>query len=176
MCRLCVSGHLQGIRAFRSFSYTVDGNKPYDIVCPNLGYELHISEGACPPNEKGRVTIDTLVDDGDFVFPDGVEPVSAIYVFSVSSKPRKSSTLKIQHCVSLKKANCCKPNFYRAPLTESAPPYHFEIVKGGKFHEDSQYGEIELTEFCAICCCFQSNSSGEFVSDQYNYILCSYIP
>ena len=39
------------------------------------------------------------------MFPEGVEPVSAIYIISITSKLHMPSLVKIQHCVALDKAS-----------------------------------------------------------------------
>ena len=112
------------------------------------GFELHLPVNTCLPGEKCEIMVDAVVG-GEFVFPEGVEPVSAIYIISITSKLRKPSLLKIQHCVALDKVS--KHNdlsFYRALLKEPKPPYHFKRVKGGKFND--QFGELELPAFCAI--------------------------
>ena len=94
--------------------------------------------------------VDAVVG-GDFVFPEGVEPVSAIYIISITSKLLMPSLLRIQHCVALDKASKhSRLSFYRALLREPNPPYHFRRVKGGKFDINSQFGELELPAFCAM--------------------------
>ena len=37
-----------------------------------------------------------------------------------------------------------------AQIDESAPPYKFQLVKGGKFNIDNQYGMITRQKFCLV--------------------------
>ena len=123
-------------------------DQPQTLTWDSHGFELHLPVNTCLPGEKCEIMVDAVVG-GEFVFPRGVEPVSAIYIISITSKLREPSLLKIQHCVALDKVS--KHNdlsFYRALLKEPKPPYYFKCVKGGKFND--QFGELELPAFCAM--------------------------
>ena len=105
--------------------------------------------------------VDAVVG-GDFVFPEGVEPVSAIYIISITSKLHMPSLLRMQHCVALDRASKhSRLSFYRALLKEPEPPYHFRRVKGGKFDTNSQFGELELPTFCSMSIGKDSPTSSE---------------
>ena len=130
--------------------FTIHGDQPQPLIWDGHGFELHLSEGSCCPDEDCEIMVDAVVG-GDFVFPKEVEPVSAIYIISITSKLHKPSLLKIQHCVALDKASKhCHLSFYRALLKEPQPPYHFKCLKGGKFDIENQFGEIELPAFCSM--------------------------
>ena len=144
------SDHLQGVTISRSKLFTVHGEQPQSLVWDGHGFELHLPKGTCLPDEDCEIMVDTVVG-GEFVFPKGVEPVSAIYIISITSKLRKPSLLKIQHCVALDKASeHSRLSFYRGLLKEPNPPYHFRRVNGGKFDINNQFGELELPVFCAM--------------------------
>ena len=124
-----------------------------------MGFELHLPKGTCLPNEETEIMVDAVIG-GDFVFPEGVEPVSAIYIISIASMLRQPSLLKIQHCVALKKASThSQLSFYRASLKEPTPPYFFKRRKGGIFDINNKYGELELPVFCAMVIGKESTSS-----------------
>ena len=111
---------------------------------------MHLPKGTCLPNEETEIMVDAVVG-GDFIFPQGVEPVSSIYIISIASKLHQPSLLKIQHCVALEKADTpSKLSFYRAALKEPTPPYIFKRIKGGKFDNNDQYGELHLPVYCAM--------------------------
>ena len=130
--------------------FTVHGNQPQSLIWPGHGFELHFPANTCLPSEESDIMVDAVVG-GDFVFPEGVEPVSAIYIISTTSKLHMPSLLRIQHCVALNKASKHSHlSFYRALLKEPKPPYHFRRVKGGKFDINSQFGELELPTFRAM--------------------------
>ena len=146
--------------------FTVHGDRPQSLIWEGHGFELHLPEGTCPPDKDCDVMVDSVVG-GEFVFPKGVEPVSAIYLISAPLKPHKSPLLKIQHCVALNKAskNACL-SFYRASLKESRPPYHFRHVKGGTFDTHNQFGELYLPAFCGMAIGKISSRSSEEESTQ----------
>ena len=105
--------------------------------------------------------VDAVVG-GDFVFPQGVEPVSAAYIISIASKLRQPSLLKMQHCVALDKAGTDNQlSFYRSGLKEPTSPYFFKRIKGGKFDINNQYGELELPVFCAMVIGKESTTSSD---------------
>ena len=112
--------------------------------------------------------VDAVVG-GDFVFPQGVEPVSAAYIISIASKLRQPSLLKMQHCVALDKAGTDNQlSFYRSGLKEPTSPYFFKRIKGGKFDINNQYGELELPVFCAMVIGKESTTSSDESSDSIN--------
>ena len=144
--------------------FHVNGNQPQLLNWEGHGFELHLPEGTCLPNEQCVITVEVAVW-GDFVFPSGVEPVSAIYIISISPKLQKNILLKIQHCVALDKtSNKSCLSFYRASLKELKPPYNFRHIKGGKFDIKDHFGELELRTFCAMAIGKDSPSSSEDLS------------
>ena len=143
------SDHLQGVTISSSKLFTVHGDQPQSLVWPGHGFELHFPANTCLPSEECDIMVDAVVG-GDFVFPEGVEPVSAIYIISITSKLHMPSLLRIQHCVALDKASKhSRLSFYRASLKEPKPPYHFKRVNGGKFDISSEFGELQLPMFSA---------------------------
>ena len=108
---------------------------------------MHFSPGAIPSSE---VIVKALVG-GKFLFPDGMQPVSALYVILFAHEVLQPVKLEIQHCVCLKSSQQFKYlSFITAPIDESAPPYKFQYIEGGKFYTDSQYGMIVRSKFCLM--------------------------
>ena len=141
--------HLQGLTVFKSKYFHVEGEKAHPLIWEGFGFKLHLPEHTFLPKEECCIRVDALIG-GDFDIPKGVEPVSAIYVISVTTKLRQPSLLKIQHCVDLDRAHLDSGlSFYTASLKESSPPYHFKRVPGGRFDDLNKYGELELPVFCA---------------------------
>ena len=78
-------------------------------------------------------------------------------------------TLEIQHCVLLKsKEQFNYLSFMIAQIDESTPPYKFQLVKGGKFNIDNQYGTITCQKFCLVGIgkTFHDNSSDDTSSEE----------
>ena len=126
---------------------------------------MHLPKGWCLPKEESEIMVDAVVG-GDFLFPQGVEPVSAVYIISIASRLRQPSLLKVQHCVALDKASAhSQLSFYRATLKEPTPPYCFKRVKGGRFDINNQYGKLELPVFCGMVIGKESTGSSDESSD-----------
>ena len=158
--------HLQSMCAFKSKLFHIHGEKAHPLIWEGFGFELHLPEHTFLPDEECCIKVEAVIG-GDFVIPEGVEPVSTIYIISVTTKLRQPSLLKIQHCVDLEKAHPdSRLSFYRASLKESFPPYYFKRVDGGKFNSLDKYGELELPVFCAqLIGKDKGSSSGSDVSN-----------
>ena len=138
---------------FRTKYFHVEGENAHPLIWKGFGFELHLPEHTFLPKEECCIRVDAVIG-GDFDIPEGVEPVSAIYVISVTTKLRQPSSLKIQHCVDLDRAHPDRGlSFYRASLKESSPPYRFKRVPGGRFDVLNKYGVLELPVFCAKVIC-----------------------
>ena len=86
-----------------------------------------------------------------FQFPQDTQLVSATYAISFADELLRPVTLEIQHCILLKSKEQFKYlSFMIAQIDESAPPYKFQLVKGGKFNIDNQYGTIACQKFCLV--------------------------
>ena len=86
-----------------------------------------------------------------FQFPQDTQLVSATYAISFADELLQHVTLEIQHCVVLKSKEQFKYlSFMIAQIDESAPPYKFQLVKGGKFNINNQYGMIKRQKFCLV--------------------------
>ena len=149
--RAFFSGYnLERIITSNSKFFTIHGAEPQSLVFEGQGFELIAPKDSCLPKEDCNISIDVVMA-GDFTFPEGMEPVSAIYIVSVSSVLCQPLLLRLQHCVDLELAkDQSHLSFYRAPLNKSVPPYNFRPINGGRFIVGSQYGEIELQSFSAV--------------------------
>ncbi len=164
--QLSYTDRLEGVSRFRSQLFTITGDQPHSFIWKGFGFEFHVPEGSCPVDGECDVMVDVAMG-GDFVFPEGVEPVSAIYIISIAAKLLQPSLVKIQHCVALDETmangDSSQLSFYRATLKEPTPPYHFKRVKGGRFDISNQYGQLELPVFCAMTIGKESVSSDESI-------------
>ena len=104
----------------------------------------------------------TALAGGEFEFPKGSELVSAVYVISISKPLLKPLTINIQHCVALETPEQCNSlQFMRAPLNNGIPPYQFEVLSGGHFTTESQYGSISHTNFSLFGISMEDNTYSE---------------
>ena len=135
------------------------------------GFRMFIPGNALLPSETCLVSVKAIVS-GDFQFPEGTEPVSAIYAISLSKPFRKPVKLELQHCVHLERQGQSKfMSFAVAPHDQPLPPYQFQLVSGGVFHPGSYYATIERAHFCFVVIIrsirrlFKCQVAGETISD-----------
>ena len=111
----------------------------------DYGFKMYFPEGTIPPSQ---VHIKALVG-GKFLFPPGMELVSALYVISFPEAYPHPLKLQIQHCVYLKSSRQFK-YLHFIIADESVPPYRFHFIEGGEFYTDRQYGMIVRCTFCIM--------------------------
>ena len=108
---------------------------------------MFIPESALLPNEACLVTV-KAIDAGLFEYPEGTEPVSAVYAITLTKPLRAPAKLEMQHCVKLGSAESSKHmSFVVASQDPSSIPYKFELVPGGVFMKDSCFGSIDRQQF-----------------------------
>jgi len=111
---------------------------------------MHIQQGTLHQSQTCEVAVKALVG-GAFLFPQDTQLVSATYAISFAEDILRPVTLQIQHCVLLKhKEQFRYLSFMIAPIDESALPYKFQLVKGGKFNINNHYGTIKRRKFCLV--------------------------
>ena len=113
---------------------------------------MHIPEDALGLSDTCVIAIRAVIA-GNFDFPEGTEPVSAIYGISTSVEFVKPITLEMQHCVALKqKKDCHYLSFAVAHVSPDQPclPCSFQELGGGSFSPGSQYGIITCSSFCCL--------------------------
>ena len=111
---------------------------------------MQFQQGTLHQSETCEVAVKALVG-GTFQFPLDTQLVSATYAISFADELLQPVTLEIQHCVLLKSKEQFKYlSFMIAQIDESVPPYKFQLVKGGKFNINNQYGMITRQKFCLV--------------------------
>ena len=140
--------NLRGVIPAGSTLFLLRGtSQPQYFNWEKYGLTLFASEGILHPSETCEVAI-TALAGGEFKFPKDSELVSAVYAISISKPLLKPLTINIQHCVALETPEQCNSlQFVRAPLNNMIPPYQFEVLLGGHFTTESQYGSISHTKF-----------------------------
>ena len=130
--------------------FEVRGDRPQPLLWEEHGFRMYIPEGALSPTDTCLVSVQAIVA-GLFLFPEGTEPVSAIYAVSLSRKFDKPVKLELQHCVLLEKPGQSKfMSFAFASHDQSSPPYQFQPLDGSNFQPNSFYGSIDREQFSFI--------------------------
>ena len=124
------------------------------ISPPNLGVTLDIPSGAVPPGQYITVTIRPCLS-GSFRYPEGYEPLSAVYHISTDTHLKKKGKLTIEHFGDLQtKEQADNMTFFSAKSSpvkvDGKEVYQFGMVKGGEFQMGDKYGTISLQHFCFV--------------------------
>ena len=148
---LSLSDQLQGVHVVAEHCFEVEGDEAQSLKWEELGFWMYIPRNALLAYERCIVFVKAIIA-GDFLFPEGTEPVSAVYAIFLSREFRKPVRLELQHCVFLERHGQSKFMSYAvAPHNQSSPPYRFKLVAGGAFYPNSFYGTIEQEHFCFAC-------------------------
>ena len=130
--------------------FVVEGARAQPLLWEEHGFRMYIPKDALLPSETCVISIKSIIA-GDFQFPQGAEPVSAIFEISLSRKFHKPVKLELQHCVLLERPGQSKfMSFALASHDQSSLPYQFHPVTGGAFQPSSFYGTIGLEQFCLM--------------------------
>ena len=130
--------------------FLIQGSKRQVFDWEQFGFKMQFQQGTLHPSETCEVAVKALVG-GTFQFPQDTQLISATYAISFANELLQPVILEIQHCVLLKsKEQFNYLSFMIAQIDESAPPYKFQLVKGGKFNIDNQYGTITRQKFSLV--------------------------
>ena len=139
--------YLQDVYVGDKRSFLIQGDSSNLFNWEENGIIISVPQGTLSPIETSQVEVTVLVD-GQFQLPKGTELVSAVYGISLSKPLLKPVKLEIQHCLHLvtqDDANCL--SFAIAPNQKCSLFYQFEVIEGGEFNPNEQYGSICLQKF-----------------------------
>ena len=147
---ICLSDRLSRVHVAAQKQFLIQGSKRQVFDWEQFGFKIQFQQGTLHQSDTCEVAVKALVG-GMFQFPQDTQLVSATYAISFCNKLLQPVTLEIQHCVLLKSKEQFKYlSFMIAPIDESAPPYKFQLIKGGKFNINNQYGMITRQKFCLV--------------------------
>lgn len=87
------------------------------------------------------------ISSNDCELHDNAELVSAVYSISASSALPCPVTIEMQHCVNLRSDEDTATLYFVRASSDNGPPYRFEIVEGGQFIPNDQYGKAQVSQF-----------------------------
>lgn len=132
--------------------FTVD-SKGGHFAPPEYGISLSIPPDAVPPGEVQKITIQPCVS-GPFKYPEGYEPLSAVYLITPKATFQKKVELRLDHYGRLETdEQASQITFWSANTLSSVSGksvYRFRLLDGGKFTVHETYGALELKHFCLI--------------------------
>ena len=105
------------------------------------GFEIHFNPNSLPAGvEKCKIHI-SIALNGDFHFPENMEPASLVYRIHSSCKLQKSITITMKHFA----AEECRDDLRIAISSDVTLPYKFYIQESGYFESD--YGQVQVKSF-----------------------------
>ena len=125
----------------KSFVYT--GMKKH-FVWDEAGISLHFPYASCDKQIKISVAVVEIEED---ILPMRyrlMPKASAMYRITTSDTLPVPVKVRMQHCAVLEEEDSL---VHIVAHDHDGPPYHFELLPGGKFPLGSSYGEIELSKF-----------------------------
>ena len=115
----------------------------------DYGFFLNFEQHSLPSTSMCDIVVSALIG-GKFQFPEGTELVSAVYAMSFSKDISHPVRIDIQHCVSLINEQQQQQLVFAVAPLDQALPFRFEIIKGGNFPLDSQYGSLNKSDVTSL--------------------------
>jgi len=113
----------------------------------DYGLRLYIPQGSLPAGYTHCCIKIRVAISGQFQFPEGSTPVSAVYWLSsdLDEMFPQHLSLQIQHCAKPSAVDELK--MVTATTTSHTFAFQFQCLKGGVFSQSSCYGRIQLSRF-----------------------------
>ena len=139
---------LIGVRIFDEITFRLEGEKAQPLLWEEHGFRMFIPENALSPYETCHVTV-KAIDADLFHFPEGTEPVSAVYAISLTKPLHEPAKLEMEHCMNLGRAESSKFMSFVVASQEDrfSHFYKFELLPGGIFKENTYYGSVDRQQF-----------------------------
>ena len=141
--------HLNGVHVAQQRLFLLQGDLSMSFSWEDYGFVLNFKQHSLSSTSMCDIVVSALIG-GHFQFPEDTELVSAVYAMSFSKDISQPVRIDIQHCVSLKNEQQSQQLVFAIAPLDGGLPFHFEIIKGGNFPLDSQYGslnESDVTSF-----------------------------
>ena len=111
----------------------------------DCGVFLNFEQHSLPSTSMCDIVVSALIG-GHFQFPERTELVSAVYAMSFSKDTSQPVRIDIQHCVSLKNEQQQQQLVFAVAPLDGGLPFRFEIIEGGNFPLDSEYGSLNKSD------------------------------
>ena len=141
---------LRGVHVGNDNSFLIQGDCPQSFNWEEYGLRISVPQGTLSFSEICEISVTVLIG-GQFAFPKGTELVSIVYCISIAKPLLKPVKLEIQHCAHIvTEDHTSYLSFVIASSKQPVLPYQFQLLKGGEFYPDNQYGSISLSHFCLL--------------------------
>ena len=148
-------------------------SKPVDISLPGINASLKIPRNAVPPDKKVDVTFGACLS-GSFKYPEGYEPLSAVYLISVDSSFDKEVELTFEHFAEIQTkehAYALKCFSAKSSLADGEKEYEFSQMIGAKLAVRESQCNLTTQHFCHVVVAAKHPTLSMFV-----LMICASIP
>ena len=171
MCYHCNISQLHSLAIDLTHNAVIAGERLFLIEASHkyfeweeCGLSIHVQENSVPPLSTCEMKVSALAG-GDFSFPKNHELVSAVYAVAFSNSLQKDVIIELQHCVDLQhQQQISKCSFAVASPLPLPNTYSFNLIEGGRFCIEDQYGSIDISESLCYCIVMGGCNSFDFVN------------
>lgn len=120
-------------------SFNVKGDRTQSCMWEEIGFRMHILNNSLLSSETSVVTVTADISTHLFEYPEGMEPVSAVYTISFSKPLHRQPRIELQHCVDVNDRSSLS---FAVTSHSHRSSYKFYEVTGGTFGRHSCFGVI----------------------------------
>ena len=127
------------------------GSEGGNIAPIDFGISLSVPRGAVPLEDIQEISIQPCLS-GPFEYPEGYEPLSAVYLITTTVAFQKAVELRLNHYARLEtEEQASQMTFLSASTRDIVSGKKFEFKPiGGKFRVNERHGTLQLKHFCVI--------------------------
>ena len=149
-------------------------SKAVTISPPGLGISMNIPPDAVPPEKCVNITLRPCFT-GSFQYPEGYEPLSAVYHISANLPFQKNIEIVLEHFGELEtEEQASKMTFFSAkssPVRDDGGLFQFNEIEGGIFVVGEHHGTYSSEHIC----CFLSAGTDKSIGTS-ELLVFIYIP
>ena len=139
--------------------FLVQGDQHHYFVWEECGFKLRSYHHTISTHDTCAVRVSALAG-GNFIFPEGIELLSAVYAVTISTPVFKDLEIHLQHCLDISDQREIKNvSFAVASTVSSTSGYKFYLVDDERFTLHNEYGSIRISSNACYCIVFRKEHS-----------------
>ena len=139
--------------------FLVQGDQHHYFVWEECGFKLRSYHHTISTHDTCAVRVSALAG-GNFIFPEDIELVSAVYAVTISTPVLKDLEIHLQHCLDISDQRVIKNvSFAVASSVSSTSGYEFHLMDDERFTLQNEYGSIRISSNACYCIVFKNEHS-----------------
>ena len=139
--------------------FLVQGDQHHYFVWEECGFKLRSYHHTISAHDTCAVRVSALTG-GNFIFPEDIELVSAVYAVTISTPVLKDLEIHLQHCLDISDQRVIKNvSFAVASSVSSTSGYKFHLMDDERFTLQNEYGSIRISSNACYCIVFKKEHS-----------------